>query len=152
MIGLAFTPEQFKTLLRMIYIANTVANGHRDEEILKEYDDLEQYIFSRAESAGLPAATWRHEVEGEAHHHPSRLFEDDEEIDRLMAEYEMHAVIETLSEKLGERDVEKTHGPRAKDRLSSKDYEALVMEREEEYLRLFLAQGLKGVKVENMDA
>src|SRR3989338_3695271 len=70
MIGLAFTPEQFKTLLRMIYIANTVANGHRDEEILKEYDDLEQYIFSRAESAGLPAATWRHEGGGGAR--PSR--------------------------------------------------------------------------------
>lgn len=151
MIGLAFTPEQFKILLRMIFIANTIANGHRDEDALKEYDDLEQYIFSRAESAGLPAAVWRHEVEGEAHHHPSRLFENDEEIDLIMSEYEMQVVVETLSEKLAERDVEKNNGPHAKDRMSEKDYEALLTEREDEYRRLFLAQGLKGVKVENID-
>jgi hypothetical protein len=145
MIGLVFTPEQFKTLLRMVYVANTIANGNRDEDLLKEYDDLEQYVFSRAGAAGLPAAVWRHEVEGEEHHHPSRVFESDTELNTLMDEYDMSTAYEFIAEKLAERDINEEFGPRAEDRMPAKDFETLLEERAETYAAEFAAHGLKNL-------
>jgi hypothetical protein len=134
MIGLAFTPEQFKTLLRMVYLANTVANGHREVDYLREYDDLEQYIFSRAGAAGFPAATLTHKAVGrdvagtaeEIHHHPSQIFENDPELSQIMDEHELSILLEYLSVELAERDIEQTHGPNARERLPAKDYDELL--------------------------
>ncbi len=142
MIGLAISPEQFKTLMRMVYIANTVINGHRDEDFAAEYDDLEQYVFSRAKDAGYPAATSYHKLEGEEHHHPSRIFENDPEVNKLMDQYDLHIMMELLSEKLAERDIEAKHGPHAKDKMSEQDYENLLEEHAEVYDKEFVTHGL----------
>lgn len=151
MIGLALTPEQFTTLLRMIYIGNTVANGHRTEEdFIKEYDDFEQFIFARAKEVGFPGATWRHEVNGVEHNHPSLIFENDDVLAKVIDEYDLAISMEVLAEKLAERDVERLHGPGAKDRMPEKDYEELLEEKEEAYERIFLAEGFEGVSVKGM--
>jgi len=126
MIGLAFTPEQFKTLLRMVYLANTIANGQRETDHVREYDDLEQYIFSRAGDAGFPAATFKHKALGETHHHPSQIFENDPELNKLMDEYEMTLLLEHLSLQLAERDIEQKEGIDAKNRMPAHDYEELL--------------------------
>ena len=153
MIGLALTPEQYKTLLRMVYIANTVANGQREEgEFHKEYDELEQYVFSRAKEVGFPAATERHEVDGEEHHHPSVLFEKDPEVNRLLDAYDIAATIEVLAEKLAERDIERKYGPKAKDRMPAKDYDELLDERADEYEKVIDRDGFDAVDVRGLDA
>jgi hypothetical protein len=153
MIGLALTPEQFKTLLRMVYIANTIANGHRDDgDFLKDYDDLEQYIFSRAKEAGFPAATERHQIDGEEHHHPSRIFEEDIEVNTLLDAYDLYIVFDLLSDKFAERDIEKKYGPNAKDRMPEKDYDELLVEHAEEYQQLLATNGFKNIKIEKGDA
>lgn len=125
MIGLAFTQEQFKTLLRMMYLANTLVNGYRESDYVREYDDLEQYIFSRANCAGFPAATWKHEASGETHHHPSQVFENDPELRKLLDEYSNLVLTEGLSAELAERDIEEKHGPDAKSRMPVNDYEEI---------------------------
>ena len=149
MIGLALSPEQFKTLLRMVYIANTVANGNReDDEMLKEYDELEQYIFARAKETVLPGATWTHQVEGTTHHHPSRAFEHDPEVNKILDEYEAVLLFEVLSRKLAERAIEKKHGPNAKDRMPAKDFEDLLEDEAEDYQKLLLDDGYMNIIVE----
>jgi hypothetical protein len=148
MIGLALTPEQFTTLLRMVYIGNTVVNGHRGEEdFIKEYDDFEQYVFARAKEVGFPGATWRHEVDGVEHNHPSLIFENDDVLAKLIDEYDLAITVEVLAEKLADRDVERDHGPKAKDTMPEKDFEELLSDREEAYERLFLTEGFEGVSV-----
>jgi hypothetical protein len=148
MIGLALTPEQFKTLLRMVYIANTVANAHRDDaDFLKAYDDLEQYVFSRAKEAGYPAAVIRHQVGEEEHHHPSRIFEGDLEVNMLMDGYDLDVTIDLISEKLAERDVEQKYGPNAKDKMPLKDYEDLISDAADEYEKYFLEKGFKHISI-----
>lgn len=134
----------------MIYIANTVANGYRDEGFRREYDDLEQYIFSRAGAAGFPAATWRHEVDGEEHHHPSRVFDNDPEVSALFDEYEDALFPEMLAERLAERDIERSHGPNAEDRMPESDYETLLAARTEEYLDRLKEEGLEGVHIDGV--
>lgn len=150
MIGLAMSPEQFKILLRMVYIANTVANGHRDADFMTAYDELEQYVFSRAKDAGFPAATWRHELEGEEHHHPSRVFEADLEVNAIMDEYDAHIMFELLAEKLAERDIEKKYGPKAKEKMPNKDYEDLLSDRADVYEKFFLEKGDAAISVEGI--
>lgn len=152
MIGLALTKEQFKTLLNMVYIANTVANSHREEgEFLKDYDDLEQYVFSRAKEAGYPAATERHQVNEEVHHHPSMQFEHDPEVNKLLDEYDALSAIELLAEKLAEQDLEKKYGPNAKDRMPEKDYDELLADRAEEYEHEFEENGFTKIQIEGME-
>ncbi len=148
MIGLALSPEQFQTLLRMVYIANTVANGHRDStDFLKGYDDLEQYIFLRAKEVGFPGATSTHQIDGEEHYHPSRVFEGDREVNLLMDMYDMHVAISVLSEKLAERDMRMKHGVNVKDGMLADDYEALVNEISREYEARFLERGFDDIFV-----
>ncbi len=148
MIGLAFSPEQFKTLLRMVYIANTVVNGHRDEDFAVEYDDLEQYIFSRAKDAGFPAATSRHKLAGEDHHHPSPTFDNDPEVNALLDQYDIHVMLELLAEKLAEGEIEKKFGPNAADKMPAHDYENLLGEYADAYSGEFLLNGFKNVVVQ----
>ncbi len=152
MIGLAFSPEQFKVLLRMIYIANTVANGHRDANYLKEYDELEQYIFSRAKDAGFPAATWRHKIAEEEHHHPSRIFEDDVEIANILDEYDAHIAFAFFAERLAERDVERKYGANAKEGMPAQDHEELVEEVAAAYRKEFEDHGFANITVGDMGA
>jgi hypothetical protein len=147
MIGLAFTPEQFKTLMRMVYIANTVVNGHRDSDFAIEYDDLEQYVFSRAKDAGFPGATARHKLMGEEHHHPSLMFEADVEVNTLMDEYDLHAMFEMLAEKLAERDLLLLHGAGVKELLTEENYDNLLEERALLYDKEFEEHGLDHVVV-----
>lgn len=147
MIGLALSPEQFKTLLRMVYIANTVVNGHRDEDFATEYDDLEQYVFSRAKDAGFPAATSRHQLAGEDHHHPSEAFDNDPEVNALLDQYDIHIMLELLSEKLAENEIEAKFGPGASEKMPAHDYEKLLEEYAEVYSKEFLINGFKNVAV-----
>lgn len=151
MIGLALSPEQFTTLLRMVYIGNTVANSHRGEEdFIKEYDDFEQFIFARAKEVGFPGATWRHEVNGVEHNHPSLIFENDDVLAKVIDEYDLAITIEVLAEKLAERDVERAHGPHSKDRMPEKDFEELLGEAEDAYERTFLTEGFDGISVKGI--
>lgn len=152
MIGLALTPEQFTTLLRMVYVGNMVANAHRDEsDFLKEYDDFEQFIFARAKEVGFPAATWRHKVDGVEHHHPSLLFENDAALSKIIDEYDIAITFEILAEKLAERDIERTHGPHAKDRMPEKDYDDLLDDIAERYEQALLTEGFAQVSVRGVE-
>lgn len=152
MIGLALTPEQFKVLLKMVYIANTVANGLReDEKYLKEYDELEQYFFSRAGTAGFPAAVWKHVAPGgDEHHHPSPVFEGDPELSAILDEYDERIAKEFLAEKLAERDISETFGPDAKAKLGTEAYDDLVEEYAERYVDEFDARGVARITIEGL--
>lgn len=151
MIGLALTKEQFQTLLRVVYIANTVVNGQREAGFLREYDELEQYIFSRAKDAGFPGAVLRHTAEGETHHHPSLLFDHDIEVNRLMDEYDAGVLLDLLPEKLAERDMDALYGPGRAEQLSEKDREFLKQELEQKYKDEFLAHGFSRLTLTHDD-
>jgi hypothetical protein len=149
MIGLALSPEQFQTLLRMVYVANTVANGNRSEDdLLKDYEELEQYIFSRAKETAFPGATWQHKVGDEVHHHPSLAFEHDPEVNKILDEYEAVVLFELIAHKLAERAIEKKYGPNAKDRMPAKDLEELIEESAEDYQKILLDDGYTNLVVE----
>ncbi|HSE35336.1 MAG TPA: hypothetical protein VLB83_04405 [Candidatus Paceibacterota bacterium] len=124
-VGLAVTREQFKTLLKAVYLANWIANGRRDDEdMLLEFDALEQYIFSRAKDAGFPDAVYRHKTdEGVEHFHPSRAFEFDRELDRIVKRYDDLTFWDELSERFAERDMERMYGADVKSKMDPQGYQ-----------------------------
>ncbi len=151
-VGLAVTREQFLTLMKMVYIANTVANGRReDEEFLKAYDEIEQIIFAKARQAGFPAATWHHEVDGETHDHPSAMFENDFELGKLMDEYDRETFWDELALRLAERDIERVYGRGAKASLPPEEYKVLLDDRTEVYDDEFDKHDIANIRIDGVE-
>jgi hypothetical protein len=148
MIGLAFTDEQFGALLKMIYVANTVGNSPSEGMVLrKDFDEIEQYIFSRAKDV-FPMAVYEHKEGSEKHHHPSLVFESDPDVNALMDQYEAYVTKYVISEKLAERDVEVEFGLHSKDKMSSEQYEELVEERALEYRKILETKGFRSLRLD----
>ena len=143
-IGLAFTKEQLATLLKMVYVANTVANGPFGDGISrKDFDDMEQYVFSRAKDV-FPMAVFEHKAEeGDQHHHPSLIFESDPDVNALFDQYEEYVARMVMAEKLAEKEVEKEFGIHAKDQMNAAQFEELVAERSTRFEELLESNGLK---------
>ncbi len=148
MIGLALTNEQLATLLKMVYVANTVANGPFGDRISrKDFDDMEQYVFSRAKDV-FPMAVYQHKVEeGDEHHHPSLIFESDPDVNALFDQYEEYVARMVMAEKLAERDIEHEFGAHAKDQMSAAQFEELVADRSTLYEELLETHGLKILEI-----
>lgn len=148
MIGLALTQEQLATLLKMVYVANTVANSPQQGTISRQdFDEMEQYVFSRAKDI-FPMAVYQHKAGEENHHHPSMIFENDPDINALMDQYEEYAVRFVLAEKFAERDIETEFGIHAKDKMSAEQYEALVEERSGDYVEILQKHGMKAITID----
>ena len=50
--AIGLTRKQFKALLKVVYLGNWVANAYRTEDMQKEYERIEDYIFSLAPQFG----------------------------------------------------------------------------------------------------
>lgn len=142
MIGLALTKEQMATLLKMVFIANTIANDNADGEAIDraDFEDLEQYVFSRAKEV-FPMAVYQHKAGEEEHHHPSVIFENDPDISGILDEYDTHAAVSVISEKLAERDIATEFGKNAKDQMSMENYVSLLEDKATHYEDLFVTHG-----------
>jgi hypothetical protein len=52
MINLQLSKEQFKSLLELVYLGNTMANVHRNQDIEK-YSEIQDLMFSLAPQFGI---------------------------------------------------------------------------------------------------
>jgi hypothetical protein len=149
MIGLALTKEQMATLLKMVFIANTVANdsGTEGEISRADFEDLEQYVFSRAKEV-FPMAVYQHKAGEAEHHHPSVIFENDPDINGIMDAYDTRAATGVLSEKLAEHDIAQEFGKNAKDQMSAENYISLLDDKALHYEELFAAHGFDILKLD----
>lgn len=96
-----FTKAQYTLLLKAIYLGNWFINAIRDDPIAK-YDALEQYIFSFAKEFGLEEYVEFDDEENECF--PTRAFEEDEEIERFLEEYDEHTFWSELIDRLAQGD------------------------------------------------
>ncbi|HLF13767.1 MAG TPA: hypothetical protein VI932_02615 [Bacteroidota bacterium] len=97
---LNLTPDEYRSLLKVVFLGNWLANAYR-EEPLPEFDNIEQVIMSRASSFGADdlvghdpkKKTWV----------PSREFE--EAMQDLVDEYNVEALYDELGYWLARRDL-----------------------------------------------
>ena len=81
-----FTKKQYEDLIKMVYLGNWMINSVRFDNIVKKYDEIEQHIYSFAKDAGLDKYI---EFNSKLNRFfPTIEFEDDEEIDEYIEEYD----------------------------------------------------------------
>lgn len=140
--------EQLATLLKMVYVANTIANSpYEGMALRKDFQEMEEYVFLRAKET-FPLAVFQHKVGDNNHHHPSSVFENDPDINNMMDQYEEYAVRFVIAEKFAEREIEGEFGPHSKDKMSASQYEELVLEKAPKYEEILQKHGFKALSID----
>ena len=129
------TEQQFRYLLDLVYIGNWVMNSTREDDRIKEYDQVESLVFSHCLSHRMSKLVelYRGELI------PSRAFADGG-IHEVIENYEDIMFYEILAEEMALRDM---NG----EPLTQENYGAL-MERIETYLSEFDRNGNNNISVD----
>lgn len=129
------TEQQFRYLLDLVYIGNWVMNSTREDDRIKEYDQVESLVFSHCLSHRMSKLVelYRGELI------PSRAFADGG-IHEVIENYEDIMFYEILAEEMALRDM---NG----EPLTQENYGALL-ERIETYLSEFDRNGTNNISVD----
>ena len=127
--------QQFRYLLDLVYIGNWVMNSTRENDRIKEYDQVESLVFSHCLSHRMSKLVelYRGELI------PSRAFADGG-IHEVIENYEDIMFYEILAEEMALRDM---NG----EPLTQENYGALL-ERIETYLSEFDRNGTNNISVD----
>ena len=145
MIKLELTKEEYKKLMDLVYIGDWVINSHRDENVLEEYEKIEDKIFSRASDAGFPEhADYDAELK---EFFPSPKF--DEEIHKYIDEYNDEVFWDESVNRLVERDLLKKYKNKEEefDNKSREDRFKESLQAEEKYNKEFEENGIDNLVV-----
>ena len=128
------TEQQFRYLLDLVYIGNWVVNSTREDDRIKEYDDVESTVFSHCLHRMAKLVEL---YQGELI--PSRAFADGG-IHEAIERYEDIVFYEILAEELALRDMDG-------EPLTRENYGAL-MDRIDAYLLEFDQHGTDNISVD----
>ena len=134
-MNIELTRQQFRYLLDLVYIGNWVLNSTRENDRIKEYDQVESLIFSQCLSQGMKSLV--EQLDGELI--PSRAFADGG-IHEAIENYEDVVFYEILAEELALRDMDG-------EPLTRENYGAL-MDRIDAYLSEFDQHGTDNISVD----
>jgi len=133
------TDQQYRYLLDLVYIGNWVLNSTRENDRIREYDDVESLVFSHCPRQGMKNLVEK--LDGELI--PSRAFADGG-IHEAIEDYEDVTFYEILAEELALRDMDG-------EPLTHENYDQL-MSRIDAYLDEFDAHGTDHVSVDMEDS
>ena len=134
-MNIELTEKEFRRLLDLVYIGNWVINSTRENDRIREYDQLESYIFSHC--ADMKMSKLIELYEGEII--PSRAFAEGG-IHEAIANYEDVTFYEILAEELALRDMDGQ--PMTRENYSE------LMERMDRYLGEFEENGTDHITVD----
>ena len=127
--SIEFSKEQFLTLMKIVYLGNWMTNANRDgshkDPVVKEYEKMEDYIFSLAPQFGFDKYLDHKPKDGDRYF-PTGLFEDETGVNELHDEYDENIFWDELPDRLGDRDFYKKY--------SKKDWEKMT--RDERFLKM----------------
>lgn len=101
-IILNLNKKQFERLMKVVYLGNWLMNANRDNP-LQAYEEIEDIIFSLAGRFGLEKYVV-HEPGDGRRYYPSRIFEEETDVDRFHEKYDEQTFWDELIDRLGERD------------------------------------------------
>ncbi|OLS01858.1 hypothetical protein [Tissierella creatinophila] len=140
-----FTKKQFRILLDLLFAGEYVINGHRvPDEIIKEYEDIKQYVYSFAKQFGYEDLI---EFDKEFNMFFETRKHDESKINELISEYDNEVFWDELSSNLAKRDISKEYIGEKKD-INHEELMRKIWSREEEYNEEFYENGLDNVTVD----
>ncbi|MCX6717060.1 MAG: hypothetical protein NTU76_00070, partial [Candidatus Taylorbacteria bacterium] len=129
-----FTKKQYLQLLKMAYLGNWMINAQR-EKTIKEYDEVERYIFSFAKEFG-------YNEYADEKNFPTKQFEETDVTD-FQEEYDNETFWEELIRHFSTRDLEQTHGDEAIGKMSIEEFFKRYNMIEEKYANEFKKHGIE---------
>ncbi len=137
--------KQYRTLVKLIYLGTWLANAHRTDDIIEEFEELEQYIFSFCKDFGM-------ENDFEYDESLKRFYLTDEfiensGIDKLIDEYNLDTFWEELIHMMADKDLLETYGEKG---LKEMDIEKLTEKKIlllDLYEKEFSENGIKNLRV-----
>ncbi|MCX5811916.1 MAG: hypothetical protein NT178_05145 [Proteobacteria bacterium] len=139
-----FTKEQYKTLLKIVYMGNGIVNAV-DESEDNEFTAMEEYIFSFAKNVGLEHLVEYDETE--KIYYPSEKLEEDEEIIEYIQSYDDNIFWEKLIFNLARRDMENEYGRKPVEKMSEEESFVKGQPFAQKYEKEFSKNGLKNLKI-----
>lgn len=142
MIEAKFTMEQFKSLLKLVSTATWVINAFR-EEVVNEFENLEQYLYSLAQKGGLSDLIDYDEDTNSLS--PSDDLEN--EIQKYLDEYNDEIFWETLITRLAIRDMEREFGKSAVEKMEMEEKMRKITPIFNKYAEEFLENGIENLEL-----
>lgn len=142
-IKLELYPEEFRTLVELVYLGNWMVNGIRDERD-ERYDKVEQKVFQYAPDAGLEDSFEQDEETGQLL--PAASFEEGP-VARFIEEYDDYTFWEELADKLARRELGKKYGPEAFEKLEDEERERLWDEATKPFIEEFAKNGVARLRL-----
>ncbi|MBI4699456.1 MAG: hypothetical protein HY758_11300 [Nitrospirae bacterium] len=140
-----FTKEQFKDLLRLVYLGNWMVNSIRIDDVVGKYNDLTNHIYSHAKDAGLEDYVDHDETAKK--YCPGTRLEEDNEVEKYLDEYNDENFWDELIHRLSARDVIEKYG----EDLSKKvTFEELLKKEQpfiDKYAEEFEKNGIKNLVI-----
>jgi tRNA(Ile)-lysidine synthase TilS/MesJ len=106
-IKIGFTKKQFEVLLKLVYLGNWMANANRNgtlkDPMKKEYEEIENYIFSFTKQFGFDEYVDDADAE-KGEFYPTRKFEEETDVHQLHEEYDEATFWDEIVDRLGDRD------------------------------------------------
>ncbi len=138
---LKLTKVQYETLMKLVYLGNTVVNGFQEKNPVLETDHLENYIYAKAADFGLgKLAVYDEDLDA---YYPAPETEDawlaihDDYINDLFWDELMH--------RLAERDLETRYGRDAVEAMSAEERGKLERELMDKFYAEFHQNGLNNL-------
>lgn len=123
--SIEFTNEQYLALMKAVYLGNWMANAYRIDDKKKDYEAIENYIFSFAPKFGQ-SRFMDHETTDGDRYYPTMAFEEETDVHEFHDEYDEEAVWDELAEWLGGRDFSERYS----------ETEIKAMSRDERFIKL----------------
>lgn len=98
-----------------------MVNAWRDTNHYKEFESIEDYIFSKATEFGFDKYVDHQESDGDRYF-PTRTFEETTDVHKLHEEYDEETFWDELAERFGERDFFKKYTIKQIKKMSRDEY------------------------------
>ncbi|PIZ49450.1 hypothetical protein COY29_01860 [Candidatus Woesebacteria bacterium CG_4_10_14_0_2_um_filter_39_14] len=146
--AIGLTRKQFKALLKVVYLGNWVANAYRTEDMQKEYERIEDYIFSLAPQFGMGEYMDHEESDGDKYY-PTNFFEETTDVHKLHEEYDEETMWDELAERLGKRDFFKKYSKEEIQNMSREEHFIKLSECIDVWNEEFSTYGLDRFRIKN---
>jgi hypothetical protein len=134
-MNLELSKEQFRVLQDLVYSGNWVINANRETDLIKKYDEMESYIFSKCADFGFKELC---EKFGDRYG-PTVAFDESGIMD-FVDEYNEETVFQEMAEELAYRD--------APGGLGQEELNDYIDARYDRYMKEFEENGFENVSID----
>lgn len=140
-----FTKKQYISLIKLLHLGTWMANAHRTDDRIEEFEELEQYVLSVCKSFGMDDSV---EYDKELKmFFLTEEFLEESGVEELIDEYDNDTFWEELIHRMAERDMEKKY---AEDTIRKMKFEERI-DKEWPFIRIyeeeFLENGLTNLRL-----